>query len=88
MAALQEKKMYLFGIGIGGIIQNDYHQYKIRLTRRLTQTLVFPKLSYNVLSCIIMYYAYNTCLRFWEKEIWYHEKCTQRTFTVSKAITN
>ena len=71
----RKANLYLFGIGIGRVTQNDYHQYKIRLKRRLTQTLVFTKLSYN------------TCLRFWE-EIWYHEKkCTQRTFTVSKTIT-
>ena len=78
MAAFYKKGkfVFIFGIGIGRLTQNDYHQYTIRLRRRVTQTIVFHKLSCNM------------CVRFWEEEIWYHKKCTQRTFTVStKAIT-
>ena len=73
MAGVTRKaNLYLFGIRISRVTQNDYDQYKFRLKAGRLQTSVFLKFSYNM----------PKVLR--KINIWYHEKCTQRTFNMSK----
>ena len=52
--------------------------YRMRLRIILIQNSIFPK------------FSYNTCDKVLRRRniYWYHEKCTQRIFTMPKAIYN
>ena len=63
---------------ISRLTQNDYHQYKFRLRKMLADS------NFSVSQVLIKYMS--KVLR--RINIWYHEKCTQRTFTVSKIGNN
>ena len=52
----------------------ENHQCKIRLRKTLTQSLFFPK------------FSITTCHKVLRKRNIYHEKCTQNTFSMLKAI--
>ena len=65
-------KANLYVFGISRLTKN--HQYKIRLSRRLTQTLVFPKFSCK--------YSNRLCLN-----VLRNEKCNHTIFPMPKMVT-
>ena len=69
-------KANLYVFGISRLTKN--HQYKIRLRRRLAQTLVFPKFS-------CMYSIQYMVPKLFQK--YYYEKCNYSTFPMPKTIT-
>ena len=76
MTALQEKQIYVHYELMADL--SHLAIYRMRLRIILIQNSIFPK------------FSYNTCDKVLRRRniYWYHEKCTQSTFTMPKAIYN